>query len=376
MSLRYLLLGQMRSLRAAGYDVYGIASPGPYSEGVTAAGITFIPAPMTRRITPFSDLGSLVRLYRILKNESFQIVHTHTPKAGLLGQLAARLAGTPIVVNTIHGFYFHDNSPKLKRRLLVLLEKLAARCSDLILSQSSEDVETAVQERICDARLIRQLGNGVDIARFDPSQVDPDEVTALRKEFSIPVESLVVGFVGRLVAEKGLHELLLAARLILRRQPTTRFLIVGRQEPEKQDSIDASVAAHYGVADACIFAGHRTDLPPIYQLMDVHTLPSHREGYPRTPMEAALMGKPSVATDIRGCREVVADGRTGLLVPAHDSGWLAAAILSLLTDAEQRRRLGLAAREQGLQRFDERKVHEIVKSEYLRLLQDRGLAAP
>ncbi len=204
----------------------------------------------------------------------------------------------------------------------------------------------------------------------------PISWAGLRKEFSIPVESLVVGFVGRLVAEKGLHELLLAARLILRRQPTTRFLIVGRQEPEKQDSIDASVAAHYGVADACIFAGHRTDLPPIYQLMDVHTLPSHREGYPRTPMEAALMGKPSVATDIRGCREVVADGRTGLLVPAHDSGRLAAAILSLLTDAEQRRRLGLAAREQGLQRFDERKVHEIVKSEYLRLLQDRGLAAP
>ena len=374
-SLRIQLLAQMRSLQEAGYDVYGIASPGPESAGVTAAGIPFIPAPMTRRVTPFADLSSLVSLYRILKSESFQIVHTHTPKAGLLGQIAATLAGTPVVVHTLHGLYFHDNSPKLKRRLLVLLEKLTARWSDLILSQSSEDVHTAVRERICDADVIRRLGNGVDVAQFDPRKVDPNEVDALRKEFSIPAESPVVGFVGRMVAEKGLHELLQAARLVLNQQPSTRFLIVGHREPAKADAVEPSLAAHYGVADACVFTGPRTDLPPIYQLMDVHTLPSHREGFPRTPMEAALMSKPSVVTDVRGCREAVVDGQTGLLVPPRDPGRLAAAILKLLGDSDLRLRLGLAARERGIQLFDERTVHEIVKTEYQRLLQERGLVA-
>src|SRR5262249_30654242 len=156
-SLRYLLLNQLLRLREEGYDVACVSSPGPDVAALEAAGIRHEAVPLSRRLTPLADLVSLFRLYRLLRRRRFTIVHAHNPKPGLLAQLAARLAGVPVVVNTLHGFYFHEGSRTLARRFYVGLEKIAARCSDVILSQNDEDVATAIREGIASAGRLRHL---------------------------------------------------------------------------------------------------------------------------------------------------------------------------------------------------------------------------
>ena len=373
-SLRYLLLNQLQTIRREGYAVTGISSSGPDVEPLRAKGIEHEAVPMSRRLTPWKDLVSLVRLVRLMRRRRFAIVHTHNPKPGLLGQVAARLAGVPVVVNTLHGFYFHDRMHPAARRFYVALEKLAARCSDVILSQNDEDVRTALDLGIARPGQIRHLGNGIDVRRFDPSRFTQETRRRTRASLGIAADAPVVGFVGRLVSEKGVPELLDAARIVVERFPEVRFLLVGGTDAVKADRLTPDIAARKGVADACVFAGVRQDMPELYQAMDVFVLPSHREGFPRAPLEASAMKVPCIVTDVRGCRQAVAHERNGLLVPLGDVQALAQAILSLLTDPLHAYRLGEDGRRRAVQEFDERRVFARVLAEYERLLREKGLA--
>jgi len=374
-SLRYLLLEQLCALRSHGYEVTGISSPGPDVPAIEERGIPHVAVPITRRLTPLRDVRSLLRLYRVMRRHRFTIVHAHTPKPGLLAQVAARLARVPVVVNTIHGFYFHDGMRPAARRFYVTLEKLAARCSDLILSQNEEDVETAVREGIARPDRIRYLGNGIDVRRFDPARHEPDARRRVRASLGIAEQAPVVGFVGRLVAEKGVPELLEAARLVRARRDDVRFLFVGATDGEKADRISPEAARGPDDGGACVFAGQRHDMPEVYLSMDVFVLPSHREGFPRAPMEASAMKVPCVVTDVRGCRQTVRHGESGLLVPKGDVAALAEAILALLADRARARRLGEEGRRRALAEFDEQRVFATVLSEYERLLDAKGLRA-
>lgn len=374
LSLRVLLLNQLRAIADAGYDVTGISADGPHVRAVEEAGIRHIAVPMTRRMAPLADLVSLIRLYRVMRRERFTIVHTHNPKPNLFGQIAARAAGVPVVLSTVHGYYFHDRMPPLRRRVLILLEKLAARCSHLILSQSREDVETAVEEGIAPRDRVELLGNGIDVTRFDRATLSDDVLRATRRELGIPDGAPVVGFVGRLVAEKGILELMEAAREILRRFPTAKFLLVGPRDPEKADAINPELTARLGLGDALVFAGMRQDMPAMYALMDVFALPSHREGFPRSPMEASAMGVPCVVTDIRGCREAVVSGENGVFVPPRDAPALADAIIALLADPARAAALGRAGVRFAALRFDERRVFAHVLEAYERLQAARQSA--
>jgi len=374
-SLRYLLLAQLGALRERGYQVTGVSAPGPDVAALEARGIAHAAVPLTRRLTPLADLRALERLYRLMRRERFTIVHAHTPKPGLLAQLAARLAGVPVVVNTIHGFYFHERMPAAERRFYLALEKLAARCSDLILSQNEEDVATALREGIARPGQIRLLGNGIDLVRFDPARLRPEARASTRASLGIPPHVPLVGFVGRLVAEKGLVELLEAARIVHARLPDARFLLVGALDEEKADQLSPETARRLGVAEICVFAGFRHDMPELYNAMDVFVLPSHREGFPRAPMEASAMKVPCVVTDVRGCRQAVRHGENGLLVPVADAAALAEAILAVLSDPALARRLGEQGRRRACAEFDERRVFATVLAEYERLLEAKGLAA-
>jgi len=377
MSLHYLLLNQLRSLQQAGYKVIGISSPGPEVPAIEAAGIRHIPVRMTRNpFTPFQDLNALWQLYHIFRHEHFTIVHTHNPKPGFLGQVAAKMAGVPIIVNTLHGFYFHDHMRPALRRFYITLEKIAARCSDVILSQNREDIETAIREGICPPEKIRHLGNGIDVQRFNPARFSPQDIARKRDELGLFDNTRVVGFVGRLVQEKGLLELFAAARIVREQVPEVRFVFIGPVDTHKPDALTPDSAQAYGIADICHFLGMRQDMPELYALMDVFVLPSHREGFPRAPMEASAMKVPCVVTNIRGCREAVEHGRNGLLVPLGDVQALADAIVELLTDREKARRMGEEGCRMALERFDERLVFEKVKAEYARLLREKGLPVP
>ena len=279
-------------------------------------------------------------------------------------------------MNTLHGFYFHEGMRPWARRFYLRLEKLAALCSDAILSQNEEDVSTAVREGIVDPQRIELLGNGIDLLRFDPARLPSNTRRLVRASLGIAEDAPVVGFVGRLVAEKGVLELLRAARLVRERIPGAMFLLIGGSDREKAGSLTADAARSAGVGAACVFTGVRHDLPELYRAMDVFALPSHREGFPRAPMEAAAMGLPCVVTDVRGCRQVVAHGRNGLLVPRGDVSALAQALIELLSAPDRARRMGAEGQRRALREFDERRVFARVLATYERLLRAKGLPVP
>jgi glycosyltransferase involved in cell wall biosynthesis len=370
-TLRFILLGQMRRLRDEGFDVSAVSARGPYAAELEAEGIRHIHWPhATRAWDPVSDARAFFELLSILRRERFDIVHTHTPKPNIMGRIAARLAGVPCVVNSVHGFYAMPEDPPMKRIPVLTLERFAARFSDLELYDSAEDLAWARRIGLVKASKGRFIGNGVDLKRFDPSAVLDDRLAALRKDLGIPNGSLVVGAVGRLVAEKGYRELFAAAREIRRAKPETRFLILGAPDREKTDAISSSEIAQ--AKEDVIFTGWVDDVRDLLALMDVFVLPSYREGQPVSAIEAAAMARPMVLSDIRGCREVVTDGVNGLLVPARDARALAAAINRFLDDADLRHRMGESARDRAVERFDEDKIAGTVVSEYRKLLARKG----
>jgi glycosyltransferase involved in cell wall biosynthesis len=369
-TIRFLLMPQLCRLRDEGYDVTAISAPGPYTQDVEAEGIRFIPWPhATRAWKPSADVRALGELLAILRRERFDLLHTHTPKPAILGRIGARAVGIPVVVNTVHGLYVKPDDP-LKRRLPVLtIEWLGARFSDAELYQSEEDLAWARRLRLTRKGRSAYLGNGTDLSRFDPAAISDGRLEVLRRELGIPEGALVVGTVGRLVAEKGYRELLAAFREVRPAFPEIRFLAVGPRDPEKNDALREEEIAAAG--DRVIFAGPRADIPDLLALMDVFVLASWREGLPRSAIEAAAMARPLILTEIRGCREVARDGIEGLLVPPRDPKRLAKALARVLKDPELRARLGAAARARAVSRFDERAVFQVIAETYDRLLAGR-----
>jgi glycosyltransferase involved in cell wall biosynthesis/ribosomal protein S18 acetylase RimI-like enzyme len=366
LTLRYLLLGQLRRLAAEGYEVTAISAPGPNGAALEAEGIRFLPwRNATRAWNPVADLKALAELVALLRRERFDLVHTHNPKPGVLGRVAARLAGTPLVVNTVHGLYATPEDRLRKRAAVLGAEWLAGRCSDLELYQSEEDLRWAARLRLARRGRSHLLGNGTDVGHFDPARVPPERAAALRRELGIPADAVVVGAVGRLVAEKGYRELFAAARAVRLADPRVRFLAVGAPDLEKADAITEAELAE--AAEDVVVTGWRDDVRDLLAVMDVFVLASWREGMPRSAIEAAAMGRALVLTDIRGCREVARHDREALLVPPRDPDALAGTISRLAADPALRERLGVAARARALERFSEDQVAERVVSHYRRL---------
>jgi glycosyltransferase involved in cell wall biosynthesis/ribosomal protein S18 acetylase RimI-like enzyme len=349
LTARFLLLPQLRRLRDQGFDVTSVSAPGPWTAALEAEGI---------------------RLVRILRRERFDLVHTHNPKPGVLGRVAARMAGVPAVMNTVHGLYATPEDRLGKRWTVLGLERFAARFSDLELYQSEEDLAWARRIGLVRGSKAVLLGNGTDLSRFDPAAVSVERLEELRRELGIPEGALVVGTVGRLVAEKGYRELFAAARRVRAALPEARFLVIGSPDHDKADAITEHEIERAG--RDVVFAGWREEVRDLYAVMDLFVLPSWREGLPRSAIEAAAMGRPMVLTDIRGCREVVQDGVEGLLVPSRAPARLAEAIRSLLEDAPARERMGAAARRRAEERFDERRVAQIVIDHTRALLEKVG----
>lgn len=369
-SLALLLGPQLRAFVAAGYEVHAASAPGPWVAEVTSWGVRHHPLDhATRAPSLGEDVRAAAELHRLIRRLRPDIVHTHNPKPGVYGRLGARLARVPAVVNTVHGLYAQPTDTWKRRLPVYALERLAASCSDVELVQNEED--TAVLRRLrVPAGRVRTLGNGVDLDRFGHPERHAAAAADLRAECGVARHEVLVLAVGRLVAEKGFRELFAAAR-----GSSARLVVVGGPEPSKPDALteaELSDAAAAGV----VLLGHRHDVEALYAAADVFVLPSHREGFPRAAMEAAAAGLPAVATDIRGCRQVVLHERTGLLVPVRDSAALGAAIDRLATDPGLRARLGAAARERSLVEFDDRRVIRRTLSAYARALSSAGVRGP
>ena len=373
LTLKLLLLNQMQRLRDAGFEVAGIAARGSGEAELREHGISFYEIPVTRRFGPLSDLKTLFALYRLLRRERFDIIHTHTPKGGLLGQYAALLARVPLRVHTIHGLYFPGFMRPEHRWLFVWLERITLAFSHFNFSQNPEDIPVAIKERIARADRLQQIGNGIALARFDPARISDRERRQVRAELGVGDHEVLVGMIGRLVAEKGYLEAFEAARLVSQRVPEARFVFVGPFE-HKRDAIQPDALERHGIAGVARFLGYREDVERLYAAMDIFMLPSHREGFPRSVMEAAAMGKPCVVTDVRGCRQTVEHEVNGLLVPPRDAPALALALERLIRAPAERARMGQAGRLKALREFDENRITDALIEAYRRLARDKELS--
>ena len=339
MSLDWLLGPQLRAFADAGYDVVGMSAAGPHVANLTAMGIRHVAVPaFTRSTNPLQDVRAFWQLLVLLRRLRPDIVHTHNPKPGILGRIAGRLLRVPLVVNTQHGLYAQPTDRRRRRWPVYAAERIAAAFSHAELVQNPEDVLTLVEVLHVPARRVHLLGNGIDLQRFSPEAVPPGTRERLRAEWGIGEGEVVCGVVGRLVREKGIVELLLAAHTLRRTGSLARFVIVGPADSDKADAVDPAVIEQ-ARADGVVFAGQRSDMPECYSAMDVFVTASWREGFPRAAMEAAAMGLPTVATDIRGNRQVIVDGVTGVLVPVRDDQALGRAVATVsahrLFDREQ-----------------------------------------
>jgi glycosyltransferase involved in cell wall biosynthesis len=353
-SIRLLLLDQIKALEADGHEVVAVCAPGPRVEDLRSAGVTVQTVPMVREMAPLHDIRSVAALVSCFRQHKFDVVHTHTPKAGLIGPIAARLARVPHVVHTVHGLLFHDRMTRSRQAIFWVPEKITATLCHRLLSQSREDMERAVRSRLCSRKKIAYLGNGIDVARFTPSA--PYDRTEKLRQVGLQASDFVVGSVGRLVKEKGFTELFAAAEALAARCPQIKFVVIGPRETDQDDALDPGYMDDLQSRGVVRFVNWCEDMTQWYAAMDIFVLPSYREGIPRACMEAAAMKLPAVASDIRGCREVVLNGVTGLLVPPRNVPLLMEAIETLHTERNRARQMGEVARQHIVKSFNNKDV--------------------
>jgi glycosyltransferase involved in cell wall biosynthesis len=356
----------LRAFADAGYEVVGASAPGPWVGDLTAWGIRHISVTHAKRSMALGqDLLALGELVRLFRAERPDIVHTHNPKTGVYGRVAARLAGVPVVVNTVHGLYATPDDPMRRRAMVYGLERAASTCSDVELVLSREDIATMRALRVPEHKLV-ELGGGIDLERFAPRS--PEEVARVRRDLGIGQDQTVVGMVGRLVREKGFGEMFAAAQRLRHTRPDVIIVVVGPDDPAKPDALSAADRAVASQAGNVVFLGERKDVESLYPAFDIFALPSYREGFPLSAMEASACGVPVVATGVRGCRQVVEHGSTGLLVPARDADALAEAIENLSADRDRCAAMGRAARRRAMREFDIQRVIATTLAIYERLL--------
>lgn len=371
-----LLLPQIDYLISCGLEVHIACSPDDAAAALAAAGYIIQTVQIDREIDPIKNLRSLVQLVRLMRREKYDLVHVHTPIAGVLGRTAAKLAGVPHIVYTAHGFPFHDLLSPAQYRLYFGIEQFCARYTDLIWTQSYEDWANAPRLGLCPAEKVRHLNNGIDSQRFSRQWLDPDHQKRLRQTLGIADDAVVVGTIGRLTRQKGFAYLVKATSLLVRRFPQVQVLIVGGElstDPEPFQAELMQQAADLGIRDRIIFTGFRDDTPELLGLMDIFTLPTYfGEGLPRSILEAMAMGLPIVTTDIRGCREAVIPHQNGLIVPPHDALALRDALATLLANPQLRQQWGAASRQRVEAEFDETFVFRRLADGY----RDLGLVFP
>jgi len=370
MSLGFLS-GQVSYMRGCGFSLHAITSPGPeLVKFAEREGATVHAIPMARAITPIRDLKVLWQLWRTLRAVRPDIVHSHTPKGGLLGMVAAILAGTPIRVYHLRGLAFVSESG-LRRWLLRLTERISCALARRVLAVSHSMRSIAVEEGLCRPEKIKVLlggsGNGVDAkGRFKP--LDLTARCAARAQYGISHDATVVGFVGRLARDKGIVELAVAWRLLRERHPGLHLLLVGWDELEPAL---ADLGAALRADERVHVTGPQSGMARLYAAMDVVALPTYREGFPNVALEAAAMALPIVATSVPGCVDAVQDGVTGTLVSARDGIALAAALERYLSDPLLRARHGEAGRQRVLTDFGQEAIWDAIAAEYRSLLGPR-----
>jgi glycosyltransferase involved in cell wall biosynthesis len=368
----------MLFMRAKGWQVHAMASPGEYESTLKSNSISFHPVLMHPRINPFSDLVSIARMWNSIRRLRPAIVHAHTLKAGLLGMISATLARVPVRAFHVHGLP-HLGACGFKYRLLVWSTRVACMLAHRVYCVSFSVRQVLIDENLCpaDKAVVPMNGScdGIDARnRFNPDGMSVQAGKGIRTTYGVPPDVFLMAFIGRLVRHKGLIELCSAWPLLSAAHPDLHFLIVGDIEP--QDPIPADTLKIFRADPRVHMTGLCGDMPALYAAVDLVVLPSYYEGFPTVLLEAAAMRLPVVATAIPGNVDAVRDNETGLLFDLHDVPGLVRAVERYWNDPLLRRNHADRARERILRHFHPEPIREFIYGDYDRLLNCRGMQSP
>ena len=369
LSLDVFCRGLLRELSEE-YEVVAVSSPGPLLDEVARReGIRTAAVPMERRIAPLKDIASLWRLVRLFRKERPDMVHSMTPKAGLLSMMAARLTGVPVRLHTFTGLVFPSMTGR-RRRLLELTDRLTAACATHIVPEG-EGVRDDLLRFGITRKPLRVLGygnvRGIDLDWYDRTPEVLGEAESLRRRFGIGPDAFTFVFVGRLVADKGIRELTDAFFRLWEEGRKVHLLLCG--ETEAEDPLPDSTRHRMETCPCIHFsAGWLSDVRPWYAAADALVHSSYREGFPNTVIEAGAMRLPCIVTDINGSREIIRDGENGRIVPPRDEEALYGAMKAFLEDPDALRVMSMRARKMVATRFEQGYVRSCLKDFYHEIL--------
>lgn len=324
---------------------------------------------MTRQITPLQDLKAVWKLYRFFKKEKPLIVHTHTPKAGTLGMIAAWLARVPYRLHTVAGLPLLEVKGN-KRKLLNMVEKITYKCANGVYPNSFGLRDIILEQNFCSPSKLKVIGNGssngIDTKHFDPKLYAQEFKNELRTQLGINESNFVFIFVGRLVGDKGINELVKSFDAISQNHPEAKLLLVGTQEA-KLDPLHKETIDSINTNKSIISVGYQTDVRPYFSIAKVLTFPSYREGFPNVVMQAGAMGLPSIVSNINGCNEIIVEGKNGTIIPAKAERELEEQMRLLLTSKNYVDTLAQHSREMITSRYQRDVVWEAILEEYKHL---------
>lgn len=341
-SLGNLLQGQMRFM-SSHYEMIGVGSAGEIEDGQTVIqklsiteNVRVVPVEMTRTITPFQDARSLYQLYKLFKKEKPFIVHSHTPKAGTLAMIAARMAGIPHRLHTVAGLPLVE-ATGIKRKILNTVEKITYVCATKVYPNSHGLKDIIIENGFVSDDKMKVIGagssNGIDTTYFDPDLFTATQNEQLRKEIGLHPSDFVFTFMGRIVKDKGINELVTAFKQLAKREKSAKLLLVGYYHtptaillPETEQEIQNN--------DRIILLEWQKDVRPFLSISNVLAFPSYREGFPNTVLQASAMRVPSIVADINGCNEIIKDGYNGVIIPVKNTSALQEAMERLLSDTQ------------------------------------------
>ena len=375
-SFKVLLKGQLRFMASNGFDVKGVSSEGEElreiheNEGIVMEAIN-----MSRKITPFQDLKSLWEMWNFLRKEKPQIVHTHTPKAGIIGMLAARLAGVPHRLHTVAGLPLME-ATGIKRKILNFVEKLTYSSATRVYPNSKGLYDFILQNNFTQSNKLKIIANGssngINTIFFNPEQVTETERVTLREKLNIQPDDFVFVFVGRIVSDKGINELIKAFSELQTAENNEltgiKLLLVGGLESDL-DPLNPETIAEINQNKDIISAGFQQDVRPFFAISDALAFPSYREGFPNVVMQAGAMGLPSIVSDINGCNEIIVEGENGLIIPSKNVEKLKEKMLTLAGDKNLYIKLKENSRRMIENRYEQSVVWKALLEEYEGLLQ-------
>lgn len=361
MSLNIFCNGLLKELQEEGYNVVALSSPdADLKELGEREGVRTIGVAMERRVSPLKDLLSLIKLVSVMKKERPDMVHSMTPKAGLLCMMAAKMTNVPVRVHTFTGLVW-PTSTGLRRRILMMTDKITCVCATHVVPEG-EGVKQDLQ-RCITRKPMKVLGYG------NVKGVDLDYWK--RKYAAVKSQVLTFVFVGRVVREKGINELVSAFVRLNMEYPDTRLLLVGPYE-ENLDPVSPEIKRLIDECEAIEAVGAQKDVRPFYEQSNVLVFPSYREGFPNVVIEAGAMDLPSIVTDINGSREIVENERNGLIVPPCDERALYDAMKWMVEHPDARRRMAENARPMVANRYEEGFVRRCLKEYYKSILEDKN----